>query len=79
MSFHQVPVGTDVPNDINVIIEIPMNSPALKYEVDKKSGTPYVDRNLERGKWVKVEGWEDAESARREIVEAIECFQSEAA
>jgi inorganic pyrophosphatase len=26
MSLHDVPVGTDVPNDINVIIEIPMNS-----------------------------------------------------
>jgi len=78
MSFHQVPVATDVPNDINVIIEIPMNRPALKYEVDKKSGTLYVDRNLERGKWVKVEGWEGAESARREIVEGVERFQNEA-
>ena len=43
MSLHDVPIGTDVPNDINVIIEIPMNSPAIKYEVDKKSGTLYVD------------------------------------
>ena len=46
MSLHDVPVGTDVPNDINVIIEIPMNSPAIKYEVDKDSGTLYVDRML---------------------------------
>lgn len=175
MSLHDVPVGTDVPNDINVIIEIPMNSPAIKYEVDKKSGTLYVDRmlktamhypcnygyvphtlcgdgdpvdvlvvmpmpiqsgavvkcrpigllrmedesgddakviavpvekitglyrevqsvddvdplllaqishffahykDLERGKWVKVDGWEDIDSARREILDAIERFES---
>ncbi len=47
MSLHDVPVGRDVPNDINVIIEIPMNSPAIKYEVDKKSGTLYVERMLQ--------------------------------
>ena len=34
MSLQRVPVGRDVPNDINVIIEIPMHSPAVKYEVD---------------------------------------------
>jgi inorganic pyrophosphatase len=173
MSLQQVPVGTDVPNDINVIIEIPMNSPAIKYEVDKDSGTLYVDRmlktamhypcnygyvphtlcgdgdpvdvlvvmplpvqagavvkcrpvgllrmedesgddakviavpvesvtgiyrhvqsvddvdpilldqishffdhykDLERNKWVRVDGWEDAESARREIMESIQRY-----
>ena len=46
MSLREVPVGTDVPNDINVIIEIPMNSPAIKYEVDKASGALFVDRML---------------------------------
>ena len=35
MSLQKVPVGRDVPNDINVIIEIQMHSPAVKYEVDK--------------------------------------------
>jgi inorganic pyrophosphatase len=34
MSLQAVPVGRDVPNDVNVIIEIPMHSPAVKYEVD---------------------------------------------
>lgn len=173
MSLHLVPVGNDVPNDINVIIEIPMNSPAIKYEVDKKSGTLFVERmlktamhypcnygyvphtlcgdgdpvdvlvvmpmpvqsgavvkcrpigllrmedesgddakviavpveevtglyrhvnsvddidqlllaqishffthykDLERNKWVKVDGWEDTESARREIMESVRRF-----
>jgi inorganic pyrophosphatase len=46
MSLHDVPVGRDVPNDVNVIIEIPMNSPAVKYEVDKKSGALFLDRML---------------------------------
>lgn len=46
MSLHEVPVGRDIPNDLNVIIEIPMNSPAIKYEVDKASGAIFVDRML---------------------------------
>lgn len=46
MSLQQVPVGRDIPNDLNVIIEIPMHSPAIKYEVDKESGAIFVDRML---------------------------------
>ena len=46
MSLQNVPVGRDVPNDINVIIEIPMHSPAVKYEVDKESGALFLDRML---------------------------------
>ena len=46
MSLQLVPVGRDVPNDVNVIVEIPMNSPAIKYEVNKESGAIFVDRML---------------------------------
>ena len=46
MSLQQVPAGRNFPDDINVIIEVPMNSPAIKYEVDKKSGAIFVDRML---------------------------------
>ncbi len=46
MSLQAVPVGNDVPNDVNVIVEIPMNSPAIKYEVDKDTGAIFVDRML---------------------------------
>ena len=35
MGLHLVPAGRDVPNEINVIIEIPMNAEPVKYEVDK--------------------------------------------
>ena len=44
MSLNNVPAGNDVPNDFNVIIEIPMNSDPVKYEVDKDSGAIFVDR-----------------------------------
>jgi len=46
MSLQQVPSGRKIPDDINVIIEVPMNSPAIKYEVDKASGAIFVDRML---------------------------------
>lgn len=46
MSLQQVPAGNQVPDEINVIIEVPMNSPAIKYEVDKVSGAIFVDRML---------------------------------
>ncbi|MBD8564935.1 inorganic diphosphatase [Oxalobacteraceae sp. CFBP 8763] len=44
MSLNNVPAGKDVPNDFNVIIEIPMNSDPVKYEVDKDTGAIFVDR-----------------------------------
>ena len=31
-------------------------------------------KDLEKGKWVKVEGWEDAASAKKLIIEAIETY-----
>jgi inorganic pyrophosphatase len=44
MSLNNVPSGRDVPNDFNVIIEIPMNADPIKYEVDKDTGAIFVDR-----------------------------------
>lgn len=44
MSFHKISPGKDVPNDINVIIEIPTKGEPVKYEVDKESGSLMVDR-----------------------------------
>jgi inorganic pyrophosphatase len=47
-SRHHVPEqshpGSKVPDAFNVIIEIPMNSDPVKYEVDKESGALFVDR-----------------------------------
>jgi len=46
MSFDLVPSGKNLPDDINVIIEIPLNGDPIKYEVDKDSGAIFVDRML---------------------------------
>ena len=46
MSLQQVPAGRNLPDEINVVIEVPMNSPAIKYEIDKESGAIFVDRML---------------------------------
>ncbi len=37
MSLQNVPSGNDLPNDFNVVIEIPMRGDPVKYEVDKAS------------------------------------------
>ena len=42
----QIPIGIIPPNDINVIIEVPVGGEPIKYELDKASGTLFVDRFL---------------------------------
>ena len=42
--FRKVKTGRDVPNDVNVIIEIPAHSEPVKYEADKHTGMMSVDR-----------------------------------
>jgi inorganic pyrophosphatase len=44
MSIHDVTAGQHVPQEFNVIIEIPMNGDPVKLEVDKKTGALFVDR-----------------------------------
>ena len=44
MSLDRVPAGSKLPDEFNVIIEIPMNADPVKYEVDKDSGAIFVDR-----------------------------------
>jgi inorganic pyrophosphatase len=46
MALDLVDSGRDVPNEINVVIEIPMHSEPVKYEVDKRTGAIFVDRVL---------------------------------
>ena len=178
MILDRVSCGNNVPNDINVIIEIPSHSDPVKYEVDKETGAMFVDRfmgtamhypcnygyipqtlsedgdpadvlvvtpipvisgsvirvrplgmllmtdeagkdskiiavpvdkltnlystmnsvrdlpkslldsiahffdhykDLETGKWVKIDGWVDTEDAKREILDSIERYNNEAA
>jgi len=44
MNLERVTAGRDVPDDVNVIIEIPMLADPVKYEVDKATGAVFVDR-----------------------------------
>lgn len=44
MNLDRVSPGKDVPNQINVVIEIPAHSDPVKYELDKKTGAMFVDR-----------------------------------
>ena len=44
MSLGNVPAGSNLPDEVNVIIEIPANADPIKYEVDKDTGTLWVDR-----------------------------------
>ncbi len=44
MGLEHIQSGRSVPDDINVVIEIPAHSDPVKYEVDKESGMVMVDR-----------------------------------
>ena len=44
MSINDIAPGKNIPEEINVIIEIPANSDPVKYEVDKDTGALMVDR-----------------------------------
>ena len=46
MSLNDVPAGKNLPDEINVIIEISLNGNPVKYEVDKDTGALFVDRFL---------------------------------
>ncbi len=44
MSYSKIPAGMELPDDLNVIIEIPANHDPIKYEIDKDSDSLFVDR-----------------------------------
>jgi inorganic pyrophosphatase len=46
MRIDQIAVGKNAPNDVNVIIEVPIGGEPIKYELDKASGALVVDRFL---------------------------------
>ena len=46
MRIDAIPIGDNPPEDINVIIEVPVGGLPIKYELDKDSGTLFVDRFL---------------------------------
>lgn len=46
MRIDAVPIGTNPPHDVNVIIEVSIGGEPIKYEMDKASGALVVDRFL---------------------------------
>lgn len=46
MNLDRVGPGRNPPDEINVIIEIPIHSDPVKYELDKETGALFVDRYL---------------------------------
>ncbi len=44
--IEHIPIGDNPPDDINVIIEVSVGGEPIKYELDKSSGTLFVDRFL---------------------------------
>ncbi len=44
MIFDNISAGNSLPDDFNVIIEIPANAGPIKYEIHKSSGSVQVDR-----------------------------------
>lgn len=46
MNLSKIAIGTNVPDEVNVLIENPMGGVPVKYELDKESGLMMVDRFL---------------------------------
>ena len=46
MRIEAIPIGSDPPHDVNVVIEVPIGGEPIKYELDKAAGTLVVDRFL---------------------------------
>jgi inorganic pyrophosphatase len=46
MRLEAIAIGDDPPNDVNVVIEVPIGGEPIKYEMDKQSGALVVDRFL---------------------------------
>ncbi|VAW19117.1 Inorganic pyrophosphatase [hydrothermal vent metagenome] len=46
MNINAIAIGNNPPEDINVLIEVPVGGEPIKYEIDKASSTLFVDRFL---------------------------------
>jgi len=46
MRIDAIKIGNNPPDDVNVIVEVPIGGEPIKYELDKEAGTLVVDRFL---------------------------------
>ncbi|MBX3708318.1 MAG: inorganic diphosphatase [Gammaproteobacteria bacterium] len=89
--IHCRPIGmlrmTDESGKDAKILAVPVNKLTTRYQHVNKPldvGKELIDsiehffthyKDLEPGKWVKVDGWEDVESAKKEILASVERYQ----
>jgi inorganic pyrophosphatase len=64
MRIDAISIGQNPPDDVNVIIEVPVGGQPIK-------------KDLEPGKWVRIGDWLDSNDAKRLITEAIERAKSD--
>lgn len=46
MDLSKIAIGPNPPEDVNVVVEVPLGGEPIKYEIDKASGAMFVDRFL---------------------------------
>ena len=46
MNLNAISIGANAPDEVNVVIEVPIGGEPIKYEMDKESGALVVDRFL---------------------------------
>jgi inorganic pyrophosphatase len=46
MRLNAIPIGKNPPEEVNVVIEVPIGGEPIKYELEKSSGALFVDRFL---------------------------------
>jgi inorganic pyrophosphatase len=46
MNLNAIAIGKNPPEDVNVVIEVPIGGEPIKYEMDKDAGALFVDRFL---------------------------------
>ena len=46
MDLSKINTGLNPPEDVNVVVEVPLGGEPIKYEIDKASGAMFVDRFL---------------------------------
>jgi inorganic pyrophosphatase len=46
MRLDAIPIGENPPEDVNVVVEVPIGGEPIKYEMNKEAGTLFVDRFL---------------------------------
>lgn len=49
MDYSKLQPGKNPPQDVFVVVEVPMHSPPIKYEFDKDTGAMFVDRFIHTG------------------------------